>query len=467
MSPAERDASKETARTEWSSVYSGAGVTAGAASLATTDAYVSATTASFRSAQDSTQTTVGRCSGRRRDSAPAEVRSEGRNHTTTRAAAHSPSSTGHPLPLSVHLAKFAGPPNKPPSGTGEPAKKLVQVSPMLSRASVLSRSPLLVLCFVVTAVIALWTMYLSARMIIRQNCRVDQPPFCCPEEASHLAKYVDESTQPCTNFANYVCAKGFQGGTDVDRPFNYPWSLVVEIALGLVETTGLKPVMTTGEVLNYFLHVSLKFHTASLLVVELPGEDLPSLRLMPYDIRLNKSQLELFGVALDTVIDRFNAKFNTNVSSADVTELDSKLHREFSSKSAFETFRIEQIGELIPSYTSEQWLTYTRIFVSPERTTLVNATFQFVLKAVIADVLESNLSALEKTQAVNVLSAVTMVPPPRDVIIPGASNAPLPTSEDFGLSYYSGLEHEFLLTKEMTLLGMPHGIYRHRPCDNV
>ncbi|KAH8041231.1 hypothetical protein HPB51_014379 [Rhipicephalus microplus] len=506
MSPAERDASKETARTEWSSVYSGAGVTAGAASLATTDAYVSATTASFRSAQDSTQTTVGRCSGRRRDSAPAEVRSEGRNHTTTRAAAHSPSSTGHPLPLSVHLAKFAGPPNKPPSGTGEPAKKLVQVSPMLSRASVLSR--------------------------------VDQPPFCCPEEASHLAKYVDESTQPCTNFANYVCAKGFQGGTDVDRPFNvheaverdfilgttlhddeyakflssmfhscfltlqYPWSLVVEIALGLVETTGLKPVMTTGEVLNYFLHVSLKFHTASLLVVELLGGDRPSLRLMPYDIRLNKSQLELFGVALDTVIDRFNAKFNTN------------------------TFRIERIGELIPSYTSEQWvkdltsfgwsdvanvvellirdhvqvaaifkillekinepvvfayllaytvacaysgfhtrwelllpssvssaclhnslekfpntwqLTYTRIFASPERTTLVNATFQFVLKAVIADVLESNLSALEKTQAVNVLSAVTMVPPPRDVIIPGASNAPLPTSEDFGLSYYSGL----------------------------
>ncbi|KAH7956074.1 hypothetical protein HPB52_005991 [Rhipicephalus sanguineus] len=616
MKPSESDASQEAARTQWISAYSGAGVTAGTASVATPDAYVSDTTPSVQGAQDSAPTTAGRRSGRRRDSAPAQVSSEGkapvvsmqrtagrrsdrrrdsapaqvsskgRAPTVAQAAGPSLSSTGHHLSLSSHLATPAGTLNKPGPGTAKPAKKPAKGSATPSRPSVLSRSPQIVLCFVVATVIALWTMYLSSGMIIPQGIRVEQPPFCCPEEASHLAKYVDESTQPCTDFASYVCAKGFRGGVDADRPFNvheaverdfilgttlhndeyarflslifrsclqtlrYPWSLAMELAVGLAETTGLKPDMTAGALLNYFLHVSLKFHTESLLVVEKPGGDLPSLRLMPYDIRLNKSQLELFGLALDAVVERFNAMFNTSVSNADVIALDSKLNRESSSKSAFEPFRIDRIGDLIPSYTSERWvkdltsfgwsdvanltelhvrdhvqvaaifktlldkenepavfayllaytvacaysgfdtrwelmlpssvssaclrnslekfhntwqLTYARIFASPERTALVNATFRFVLDEVVADVLGSNLSALEKSQAVSVLMGVTIVPPPREVIFPAAPSAPLPTSEDFGLAYYSGLEHEFLLTQALTLLGMPHGTDRHRP----
>ncbi|KAL1467040.1 hypothetical protein MTO96_005903 [Rhipicephalus appendiculatus] len=527
MRPAERDASQETARTEWSSAYSGAGVTAGTASLATTDAYVATAAQSLHSAQNSAQMTAGGHSGRLCDSASTQVNSKGRDHTTGQAVAPSPSSTGYHSPLSRHLATPAGPLNKPAPGTAKPAKKLAgsfaDVVTFKCAVPVTTASPLL-----------------RGGHSYRALDRVSKfgNDYTTRPQGGRAAVLLSGRGQP----PGEVRAREHAALRRLRE--------LLELAAGLAETTGLKPDMTAGEVLNYFLHVSLKFHTESLLVVEKPGRDLPSLRLMPYDIRLNKSQLELFGIALDAVVDRFNAEFNTSVSSADVIALDSKLRLEYSPESAFEKFRIDQIGELIPSYTSQRWvkdlasfgwsdvanvielyvrdhvqvtaifntlldkengpavfgyllaytvacaysgfdtrwelqlpssvssaclrnslekfhntwqLTYARMFASPERTALVNATFRFVLEAVIADVQNSSLSALEKLQAVNVLSGVTIVPPPREVVIPGASNALLPTSEDFGLAYYSGLEHEFSLTKGLTLLGMPHGIDQHRP----
>ncbi|KAH6932221.1 hypothetical protein HPB50_003729 [Hyalomma asiaticum] len=585
MKPGEPEASQETARTEWSSAYSGAGTTAGTASAVTTDVYVSASAPSLQSAQAFTSVSPGRRSGRGRDSAQAQESSKGNACTAPQAAAPSSPFGGRYLSLSSRLASLVGHFNKRAPGKAEPSKRPC-VPSTSSPASLLSRSPLIILCFVLATVTVLWTMALSSGMLRRKGRTVDYPPFCCPEEAGLLAKYVDETMQPCHDFASYVCAKGFRRDADSDRPFNihevverdfilgsalhsdeyarflgllfrsclrtlgHPRHLAVELAEGLAETTGLKQDMKAGEILNYFLHVSLKFHTESLLVVEKPSRDLPFLRVMPYDISLNKSHLELFGLALDAVVDRFNAKFNTSISSTHVIALDSNLRREYSPESEFKILRIDRIGDLVPSYTSERWtkdltrfgwsdvanvvelhvrdhariaaifetllnkqnrpavfayllaytvacayagfnmrweimlpstvssaclrssvqklhntwqLTYARIFASAERTARVNATFRFVLEAVVADIADSSLSTLEKSQALSLLMGVTIAPPPREVIFPGASNSLLPTSEDFGLAYYSGLEHEFSLTQALTRLGMPHGIDRHRP----
>ncbi|KAK8758010.1 hypothetical protein V5799_004356 [Amblyomma americanum] len=582
MDPTGPETSHETVRTAKSDADSVSAATAGTTSHANNDVFQSAKAPSTRSSL--VAPSIGLDARAASDADVVKLGSDvvtvSQPRPASGLAASCPVSLGHQVEECF-----------PKKESAEPAPSRVPSTTLLSLKYKICHSPVKTIAFVAAAVTAALAIVfaLSVRFRREEGRRTNDEPFCCPERARHLARYVDRSLEPCADFARYVCSSGFRRDAD-QRPFNeyvaverdvilgttlhsdeyarflgdlfrsclrtleHPRLLADELALGLIGTTGLKQAMTAGEVLNFFLVVSLKFSINTLLTVrKIDGEHgkLSSIQLVPYDIRLNDSQLEFFDFGLDTIVDRFNGKLNTTASPAQVVSIDTQLRGQYPSELHPSKLPIDEIGRLLPSYSRDRWVkdmthfgwpevasvtellvygtvyvstifktllntknwpaafayllaytaagaysdfdvspqkappssasnaclratvdnmpnawqfTYARIFSSHEKNARVNATFHAVLSAVIADVEESTLSPDKISVARNVLLGAVLIPPPTHLVLPDTTGV-FANADRFGLAYYSALDHEFQLTRALTLLGLPRGIDAQRPAS--
>ncbi|KAH6931560.1 hypothetical protein HPB50_025257 [Hyalomma asiaticum] len=245
-------------------------------------------------------------------------------------------------------------------------------------------------------VLGLVIWYVSGALLVSSG-RHTATSFCCADGARHLTQSINSSIDPCVNFTGYVCYNASRNrstvmdlhqrllenmlttGPNVASPWTspaaralsgfyrsclaMPWSkegVLRNLTSIVIEKGHIEAAMTTREILDFFLKMSLQYRLEAAINIE-HMFTFNALNNASAHIAISQAEHAISELCarcddcIALVLEQFNGNVGCNVSEVDLLRFASQLPEEKNETAVKETGDFGELADLFQTVSLVEW----------------------------------------------------------------------------------------------------------------